>query len=413
MTDYFRSHLGAKLLLSYIAIIVVGMVVLVVASQFILPASFNRHMAGMWDPEWRDDRLEGRGLAGMGWAAVRALAAQAQWLSFSAITAPASTKPSPMPCWRPCWWLSFSACFSAAVCLRRCAAMSLATQRIADGHYDERLQVKGADELAQLATRFNQMAEKLDQVEAMRRRLIGDVSHELRTPLTAIKGSMEGLMDGVLPATDETYQQIHAEADRLNRLVDDLQELSRVEARAYELDIRSVDVSSLVRSVTKRLAPQARNKASSLWILNWLPTCRLFSPTRTALVQVLTNLTGNALQYTPEGGRVTIICETDRWRSSICSPRYRHRHSTRTSGAYLRPLLPRGQIALTSSRRRERHRPDDCPRAGRSAGRAHLGRVGGRRAGKHIHLHTANRKIKQCLLNRRIECCKTYRGLLK
>src|SRR5512138_3017813 len=112
-------------------------------------------------------------------------------------------------------------------------AMSLAAQRIADGRYEECVQVEGADELAQLAARFNQMAEKLNQVESMRRRLIGDVSHELRTPLTAIKGSMEGLIDGVLPATKETYQEIHAEADRLNRLVDDLQELSRVESRAY------------------------------------------------------------------------------------------------------------------------------------------------------------------------------------
>ena len=100
----------------------------------------------------------------------------------------------------------------------------------------------GSDELGQLAHSFNQMAEKLEQVEAMRRQLIGDVSHELRTPLTAIKGSMEGLMDGVLPATPETYQQIHQEADRLARLVDDLQELSRVEAGAYPLDIRPVAV---------------------------------------------------------------------------------------------------------------------------------------------------------------------------
>ena len=55
------------------------------------------------------------------------------------------------------------------------------------------------------------------------------------SPDSAIKGSMEGLIDGILPATQETYQQIHSEVDRLNRLVDDLQELSRVEARAYQL----------------------------------------------------------------------------------------------------------------------------------------------------------------------------------
>jgi histidine kinase len=139
----------------------------------------------------------------------------------------------------------------------------------------------------------------------MRRQLIGDVSHELRTPLTAIKGSMEGLMDGVLPATQETYQQIHAEADRLNRLVDDLQELSRVEARAYPLDLRPVEVSALVQTVTKRLAPQAESKRITL-DLDLAPSLPHLLADEGRLVQVLTNLTGNALQYTPEEGRVTI-----------------------------------------------------------------------------------------------------------
>ncbi len=184
-------------------------------------------------------------------------------------------------------------------------AMSFATQRIADGRYDERVQVNGTDELAQLALYFNQMAEKLDQIESMRRRLIGDVSHELRTPLTAIKGSMEGLMDGVLPATNETYQQIHAEADRLNRLVDDLQELSRVEARADQLDIRPVDVSALVRTVIKRLTPHAESKRITLDPKLAADLPRLLADEDRA-TQVLTNLVGNALQYTPADGKITI-----------------------------------------------------------------------------------------------------------
>jgi histidine kinase len=188
------------------------------------------------------------------------------------------------------------------------SAMSLATQRIADGRYEERVEVRGSDELAQLAMRFNQMAEKLSEVESMRRRLIGDVSHELRTPLTAIKGSMEGLMDGILPATQETYQQIHTEADRLNRLVNDLQELSRVEARAYQLDLRQVEVLSLAQTVSKRLAPQAESKRISL-DLDLAPDLPRVLADEDRAVQVLTNLTGNALQYTPEGGTVTIAAQ--------------------------------------------------------------------------------------------------------
>ena len=112
-------------------------------------------------------------------------------------------------------------------------------------------------------------------------------------------------MDGVLPATHETYQQIHAEADRLNRLVDDLQELSRVEAHAYNLDIRPLDVSSLVKTVTKRLAPHAESKRIALGLELPLDLPRVLAD-EDRIIQVLTNLTGNALQYTPEEGKVTI-----------------------------------------------------------------------------------------------------------
>ena len=185
-------------------------------------------------------------------------------------------------------------------------SMMSASQRIAEGHYDERVQVPGTDELGQLAMHFNQMAEKLEQVEAMRRRLIGDVSHELRTPLTAIKGSMEGLMDGVLPATDETYQQIYTGSgsaeDASWRI---LQELSRVEAHAYQLDLHAVDVTNVVQTVTKRLATQFEVKRISL-DLDLPGELQPVLADEDRTVQVLTNLVANALQYTNEDGRITI-----------------------------------------------------------------------------------------------------------
>src|SRR6266542_6906740 len=226
MVEYFRRHLGAKLLLSYLVIIVVGVAVLIVASQFILPSSFNRHMAGMMN--------NGMGM-GMGGHSFGSSDSMGQLYSefrasFNEALIYAASAAMLVA-------IVVSMFFSRNV-IAPVRAMSQATQRIADGRFDERVEVNGEDELAQLALNFNQMAEKLNQIEAMRRRLIGDVSHELRTPLTAIKGSMEGLMDGIFPANNETYQQVHAEAERLNRLVDDLQELSRVEARAYQLDIK-------------------------------------------------------------------------------------------------------------------------------------------------------------------------------
>ncbi len=298
MTAYFRNHLGAKLLASYLAVIVVGAVVLIIASQSILPASFNRHMAGMGTAFGPGPG----GMMGMGSGAGGGPGATGQLFadyrsSFNEALTYAGLAAAAVA-------LVLSLIFTRSV-LAPVQAMSRVTQRIAAGRYDERVQVSGSDELAQLGTRFNQMAGELDQVESMRRQLIGDVSHELRTPLTAIKGSMEGLIDGVLPASAETFQQIHAEADRLNRLVDDLQELSRVEARAVGLQLRSVDISSLMFTVVKRLGPQAESKHVTLELepSSGLPQV-LADEDRAA--QVLINLIGNALQYTPEGGKVMV-----------------------------------------------------------------------------------------------------------
>jgi histidine kinase len=295
MINYFHQRLGAKIFLSYLAVMLVGAVVLIIASQFLLPASFNRHMAGMEDMMGNGMGM-GMGNQGFGrggppqlFADFRASFNEA--LMYAVMAAMAAA-------------VALSLLFSRRV-VAPVRAMSLAAQRIADGRYNERVQVNGEDELARLAVRFNQMAEKLNQVEAMRRRLIGDVSHELRTPLTAIKGSMEGLMDGILPANEETYQQIHAEANRLNRLVDDLQELSRVESRTYELDIQPVDLSLLVKAVTKRLRVQAESKRISLDI-DLSPDLPHVLADEDRAVQVLTNLADNALQYTPEGGKVII-----------------------------------------------------------------------------------------------------------
>src|SRR5574341_1931459 len=248
MNDYIRSHLGAKLLFSYLIVIVVGVLVLAIASQWTLPTAFNHHMDGMGFGMMMGNQGPGGGMMQNLYSEYSA--------SFNEALLSAALAASVVA-------VVVSIILSQRV-IAPLRAMMNASQRIAEGRYDERVQVQSTDELGQLAARFNQMAEKLEQIETMRRRLIGDVSHELRTPLTAIKGSMEGLIDGVLPATPETYEQIHAEADRLNRLVDDLQELSRVEAGAYPLDIKPVEVASMLQTVTKRLAPQFDSRRISL-----------------------------------------------------------------------------------------------------------------------------------------------------
>jgi two-component system sensor histidine kinase BaeS len=189
--------------------------------------------------------------------------------------------------------------------------LTKASQFIAEGHYDQRVSLPGSgrmsdpDELDQLALAFNQMAETLDQTENMRRQLIGDVSHELRTPLTTIKGSMEGLLDGVLPPTPETFENIYREASRLQRLVADLQELSLAESGAVALNLSPLQLLPLIETVSQRLQPQFLEKGVSLEFI--LPSSLpLVFADEDRISQVLINLLGNALQYTPEGGSVSL-----------------------------------------------------------------------------------------------------------
>lgn len=302
MSDYLRRHLGAKLFLSYLAVVAIIVVVLVITSQTILPTSFSHHMLGMGMNGMMGLGSQGPGFGGQGFGGPGGMgqlysdfrASFNEALTYATLASIGAA-------------LALSLFFSRSV-LAPLRAMAAASHRIAEGHYDERVEARGSDELAQLAGRFNGMAEKLQQVESMRRQLIGDVSHELRTPLTAIKGSMEGLIDGVLPAERATYEQIHSEADRLNRIVDDLQELSRVEARAFQLELRPIDLTALAGTVAKRLGRQFEAKRIAL-DLNLAPGLPLVLADEDRTMQILTNLAGNALQYTPDGGRVSIAAQ--------------------------------------------------------------------------------------------------------
>jgi histidine kinase len=291
MLSYIRRHLIWKLFLSYLVVILVGIVALTSAAEFVMPGAFERHMAAM-------AALMGNLSIGM----ERDLFTNFRRAVNEALTLSTLT--------------AFLVAVAVSVFVSRrivtpVREMMVASRRIAEGHYAERVNVPSVptrnelDELAQLALSFNQMAAKLQQVEATRRELIGNVAHELRTPLAAIKGSMEGLIDGVLPADSTTFQQIYREADRMQRLAYDLEELSRVEAGAYELDIQPVPVYDLIMSTVVRLGRQFEEKDVELE--TDLPAdLPLVQADGDRIGQVLLNLIGNALQFTSSGGKVRV-----------------------------------------------------------------------------------------------------------
>lgn len=185
--------------------------------------------------------------------------------------------------------------------------LAYSTQRIAHGHYDERLSLPDSAELAAVAESFNEMAGTLASVERRRTALIGDVAHELRTPLAGLEGYVEALIDGVLPASHESFSAMQAELRRLRRLVEDLQTLSRVEIGQVSLRPQEVDLCDIAHRVVNQLAPQATALGLDMTIeaLDEVPAV-FADPDRIA--QVLVNLIGNALHYTPAGGRITVRC---------------------------------------------------------------------------------------------------------
>ena len=308
-----RSHLSIKLFLSYFVVILVGMSVIGIITKITTPAAFQRHLLYMEQQLSTGQMMgQGQGMMGFGQGQGQGLGQGGGMMSEYYQNFQQSFNESLLISVVAASLVALivSFIFSRSI-LEPVSVMKNASQRIAEGHYDERVPLKGNDELNQLAGSFNQMAEQLEQVETMRRRLIGDVAHELRTPLTAIKGTAEALMDGVLPASEETYLQIHAEAERLSRLVEDLQELSRVESRAAQLKIHPADSTALIQTVSKRLQHQFDEKRVTLIpSLPHDPIIVLADEDR--IIQVLTNLIGNALQYTPENGTVFVSIEREK-----------------------------------------------------------------------------------------------------
>ena len=291
MIKIIRRHLGYKFFISYFVVILIGIIVLITATTFTMPGAFDRHMAEMIEVMGPSaSELENDLYNNFNKAVNESLFFSAAAAFISAVI------------------VSLFVSKQVVAPVRR---IMVASQHIAEGHYSERVQIPGSqdieemDELAQLSLSFNQMTLELEKAETLRKQLIGDIAHELRTPLATIKGSMEGLMDGVLPAGQDTYHQVYQETERLQRLVDDLQELNRVESGAIQLNLENHPVKELVEITQRRLLRQFADKGVSLE-LDIPADLPEVSVDADRIGQVLINLIGNSLQYTPSGGVVTV-----------------------------------------------------------------------------------------------------------
>ncbi|NOX63654.1 MAG: HAMP domain-containing histidine kinase [Chloroflexi bacterium] len=192
------------------------------------------------------------------------------------------------------------------------ARLAQAARDLSRGDLSRRVPVSGSEEMIEVMTAFNDMAQALERSEASRRRMIADIAHELRTPLSVIQGNLQAMLDGVYPLSAEEVAQVYDQTLTLARLVEDLRALTQAEAGQLSLNMAEVEPAALLQSAAAVFKDAAREKNVQLKVViaEGAPTMRA-DPDRVR--QVLYNLLTNAIRHTPAGGRV--LLEARPWRS--------------------------------------------------------------------------------------------------
>jgi signal transduction histidine kinase len=188
--------------------------------------------------------------------------------------------------------------------------LATAAQAIGARELHRRVAIRGraSQEIVSVANAFNDMAAALEKGETLRRNLVADVAHELRTPLSVLQGNLLAILDGVYPLDTQEIARLYSQTHLLNRLVNDLHELSQAEAKQLRLNVQLVDVTHVLGSVVSAFGPTADEAQVhlELHVAPNLPRA-LLDPMR--LTEVLDNLLGNALRHTPPGGTISLCAE--------------------------------------------------------------------------------------------------------
>jgi signal transduction histidine kinase len=184
--------------------------------------------------------------------------------------------------------------------------ISEAARKISSGEYAP-VPVDGPKEVRALAEAFNQMSKRVISSQQSQRDFTTNVSHELKTPLTSIQGFAQAILDGTADSPDavnQAAQVIHAESERMHRLVLALLDLAGLEAGTTIMADEAIDIDSLLNKVIEKFSPQAAEAQISLTY-----TQKEFPKIRgdwDRLEQVFTNLVDNAIKFTPSGGSVSL-----------------------------------------------------------------------------------------------------------
>ena len=192
-------------------------------------------------------------------------------------------------------------------------------ERLSAGRLEERMRVRGEDDLARLAASFNRMAtslqrqiRQLEDLSRVQRRFVSDVSHELRTPLTTVRMAADVLHEartGFDPAVERSAEILQAQLDRFESLLADLLEISRYDAGAALLEAEPTDISAVARQVVEAMEPLADRRGSLLALVS-PPEGAVAEVDSRRIERVLRNLVVNAIEH-GEGRPVTVLVAAD------------------------------------------------------------------------------------------------------
>jgi signal transduction histidine kinase len=190
---------------------------------------------------------------------------------------------------------------------RPITAMNNSAKNMIGGNLETRIRDLPRDELGELGSSLNQLAERLISSDKLRKKMTADVAHDLRTPLATVKSHLEGFIDQVIPASRENLESLLEEVNRLTGLVNDLQAIAEADTTIHHFQTESIGLKAFLEDLIQKMTPLFNRKNIDLKLEEFAPvTVELDRP---ALTKILQNLLANALKFTPGGKRVTVkVC---------------------------------------------------------------------------------------------------------
>jgi signal transduction histidine kinase len=202
--------------------------------------------------------------------------------------------------------------------LKPVKALTEASTELSSGIFSTRVDVTGNDEIAVLGRTFNKMAGNLELAEERKKSLTADVAHELRTPIAVQKAQLEGMIDGVLPVSEENLAIALQQTDFLSRMVDDLRLLAMADADEVKFEFMKIDLRQLVGKISAQFQAQLQLLGTQLTTVFIPEEGEIFIETDpNRLTQILQNLVSNAIRYGKKGGCISVTTQARKNRVAI------------------------------------------------------------------------------------------------